>query len=131
MLSQLLADSTNASLTGKTDDRREAGPALDQAGLKVALLPLLSTVSDPTKTVDGVLARSSSGIARIAVTGDLLPAQLDAVTAPVQAVLAPALGQATGAATGATTTVAETVTTAIDTLNGALAPTPAARRPPR
>lgn len=130
VLSQLLAGSTNASLTGKLEDSSAAGPAVDQAGLKVALLPLLSKVSDPATTVDGVLAHSSSGIARVAVTGDLLPAQLDAVTAPVQEVLAPALGQVNDTATGATTTVAETVTGAIDTLNGALAPTPAAGTAP-
>ncbi len=122
VLSQLLAASTSASLTAP-EQRSAAGPTLDQAGLKLALLPLLSRVQDPTR--DGVLAQSTSGIARLAVTGDLLPAQLDAVTAPVQAVLAPALEQVSGTATEATTTVAQTVGTAVDTLNDALAPTPA------
>ncbi|MCW2777915.1 MAG: hypothetical protein JWN17_1640 [Frankiales bacterium] len=125
VLSQLLSGGTTASLTGKTEDTSAAGPAIDQAGLKLALLPLLSKVADPAKTVNGTLAHSSSGIARLAVTGDLLPAQLDAVTAPVQAALAPALDTVDQTAGQATATVAQTVTTAIDTLNGALAATPA------
>lgn len=125
VLSDLLSGTTSASLTGSPEQRRAAGPAVDQPGLRLELLPLLSKVADPRTTTNGVLAHSSSGIARLDVGGSLLPAQLATVAAPVQAVLAPALETVDGAAGQATTTVAETVTTAVDTLNGALAPTPA------
>ena len=114
VLSGLLNKVTAASLTGEREQRSAAFDVND-GGISLSVLPLVSKVADPA--VDGVLATSNSGVARVAIGGLALP-QLDAVTAPVIATLDTALG-AGGAATGAVDTVTETVDSAIATLNGA------------
>lgn len=115
VLSDLLNQSTRALLSGERE-QSTAAHSIDQNGLKLALLPLTSKVADPS--VDGVLAHSSSGVARAAVAGLALP-QLDAVTAPVADTLETALGTVGAEAPAAAGTVTETVNTAIDTLNAA------------
>ena len=124
VLSDLLARSTSAALTGEREQDQSAR-TIDQNGLKLQLLPLVSKVADPTK--DGVLATSTSGVARLSLSGLALP-QLDQVTAPVAEVLDTALGtvgaptgtsDAGGSAAGTVGTVGATVTEAIDTLNAA------------
>lgn len=118
VLSDLLNRSTSAVLTGERE-QASAGYALDQAGVKLSILPLTSKVADPM--ANGVLAQSSSGVARVAIGGLALP-DLGLVTAPVADVIDTAVGtvESTTGETAATVgTVAETVNTAIDTLNGA------------
>jgi hypothetical protein len=122
VLSGLLNRLTAASLSGQREQRSAALPDIDQNGFKLSILPLVSKVADPA--LDGTLAQSTSGVARVAIGGLALPTQLDAVTAPVTDALETALG-ATGAAAGADAaagavgTVGATVNDAISTLNGA------------
>ena len=111
VLSDLLNRVTTATLTGERE-QKSSGFEVNQGGVKLSVLPLVSKVADPAR--DGVLATSNSGVARVAIGGLALP-QLDAVTAPVIATLDTALG--TG--TGAVDTVTGTVDSAIATLNGA------------
>lgn len=121
VLSGLLARSTSAALTGQREQSDE-GFSIDQLGLKASVLPLISKVADPAQ--DGVLAHSTSGVARLSLSGLALP-QLDALTAPVADVLdtAVALPTSTGDAAGTVGSVGSTVTGAIDTLNKAAADT--------
>lgn len=124
VLSDLLARSTAAALSGPREQDQSAR-TIDQSGLKLQLLPLVSKVADPAK--DGVLAHSTSGVARLSLSGLALP-ELDAVTAPVVDVLDTALGTV-GAGAGESSgspdaadalgTVGQTLTDAIDTLNEA------------
>jgi hypothetical protein len=123
VLSDVLNRITAASLTGERE-QKSSGFELDQSGLKLSILPLVSKVADPA--VDGVLAQSNSGVARVAIGGLALP-ELDLVTAPVVDALETALGTVTGdgngdaggAAAGTVGSVGETVNGAIDTLNSA------------
>lgn len=121
VLSDLLNRVTTASLTGERE-QTSSGFEFDQSGIKLSVLPLVSKVADPA--LDGVLATSNSGVARVAIGGLTLP-QLDAVTAPIETALGTALGvvgagdSTGGSAAGAAGTVAATVNSAIDTLNSA------------
>ena len=115
VLSELLNRSTSAVLTGERE-QTSSGVNINQAGVQLSVLPLVSKVADPAG--DGVLAQSSSGIARARIGGLALP-QLSAITLPVADVLDTALGTVNGATGAATGTVTETVNTAIDTLNAA------------
>ncbi len=115
VLSDLLNRSTAAVLTGA---REQSSAAFDvnQAGVKLSVLPLTSKVADPMK--DGVLAASNSGVARVAISGLALP-EVAAVTAPVTDALETALGTTNGTTAAAAGTVTDTVNDAIATLNGA------------
>lgn len=118
VLSEALNRSTAAVLTGQREQTSSARE-LNAAGVKLSLLPLSSKVADPN--ADGVLAQSSSGVARLAVSGLALP-DLAAVTAPVADVIGTAVGtvdSAGGTAAGTVGTVGATVNEAIDALNGA------------
>jgi hypothetical protein len=121
VVSDVLNRVTTATLTGERE-QTSSGFEFDQSGIKLSVLPLVSKVADPA--LDGVLAHSNSGVARVAVGGLTLP-QLDAVTAPIEDALGTALGivgagdSTDGSAAGAVDTVATTVNTAIDTLNAA------------
>ena len=118
VLSSVLKESLSASLTGERD-RASSAREVDAAGVKLSLLPLSAKVADPA--VDGVLAQSSSGVARLSVSGLALP-DLTAVTLPVADVIETALGtvDSTGdTAAGTVGTVGATVNDAIDALNGA------------
>lgn len=115
VLSGLLNKTTSATLTGAREQTSSAFE-LNQAGIKLSVLPLVSKVADPTK--DGVLAHSNSGVARVAVSGLALP-QLSAVTAPVTDALETALGTTNATTSAAAGTVTDTVSDAIATLNGA------------
>lgn len=115
VLSDLLARSTAAILSGQREQSSSA-QTIDQSGVKLALLPLSSKVADPT--ADGVLAQSSSGVARLALGGLALP-ELATVTAPVADVIETAVGTTGTTAEGAAGTVGATVNSAIDTLNAA------------
>src|SRR3954469_2616690 len=117
VLSDLLNQSTKAVLGGKTDDSSVSPLNIDQPGFKVQLLPLSSKVANPATTVNGSVAKSSSAIAHIAI-GGLPLAQLNTVTAPVQAVLGTALGTVNGTTDQATGTVTGAVNSALDALNG-------------
>jgi hypothetical protein len=115
VLSDLLNQSTRALLSGERE-QSTAAHSIDQNGVKLSLLPLTSKVADPT--VDGVLAHSSSGVARASVAGLALP-ELAAVTDTVAGTLETALGTVGAEAPAAAGTVTGVVNTAIDTLNGA------------
>jgi hypothetical protein len=117
VLSDVLNQSTKAVLGGKTDDSSASPLNIDQPGFKVQLLPLSSKVANPATTVNGSVAKSSSAIAHISI-GGLPLAQLNTVTAPVQAVLGTALGTVNGTTEQATGTVTDTVNTALGALNG-------------
>jgi hypothetical protein len=117
VLSDLLNKSTAAVLGGKTEDSSSSPINIDQPGFKVQLLPLTSKVANPATTVNGSVAKSSSAIAHISI-GGLPLAQLNTVTAPVQAVLGTALGTVNGTTQQATGTVSNTVNTALGALNG-------------
>ena len=114
VLSGLLNKSTSAVLTGARE-QSSAAYNVSQPGLQLSVLPLASKVADPN--ADGVLAQSSSGIARARIGGLGLP--VAAVTAPVAGVLETALGTVNGSTGAATGTVTDTVNAAIDTLNSA------------
>jgi hypothetical protein len=101
VLSDLLAQHTTAAALDGVREQTSAAVDINQAGVKVSVLPLVSKVADPTG--DGVLAHSSSGVARISLGALPLP-QVAAVT---------------GGTSAATGTVTNTVNTAINTLNGA------------
>lgn len=121
VVSDVLNRVTTATLTGERE-QTSSGFEFDQSGIKLSVLPLVSKVADPT--LDGVLAHSNSGVARVAIGGLSLP-QLDAVTAPIETALGTALGvvggsdSTSGSVEGAAGTVAATVNSAIDTLNSA------------
>lgn len=121
VLEGVLSRLTAASLTGDRE-QTSSGVDVDQAGIKLSVLPLVSKVADPA--LDGVLATSSSGVTRVAIGGLSLP-QLDAVTAPIEDALGTALGvvgaddSTGGSAAAPVGTVAATVNSAIDTLNSA------------
>lgn len=121
VVSDVLNRVTTATLTGERE-QTSSGFEFDQSGIKLSVLPLVSKVADPA--LDGVLAQSNSGVARVAIGGLTLP-QLDAVTAPIEDALGTALGvvgagdSTSGSAAGAAGTVAATVNSAIDTLNSA------------
>ncbi|MDX6196991.1 MAG: hypothetical protein QOJ79_142 [Actinomycetota bacterium] len=118
VLSDLLNKSTSAVLNGKTEDTSNQDSALNSVpGFKVQLLPLSSKVANPATTLNGSVAKSSSAIAHISI-GGLPLAQLNTVTAPVQAVLGTALGTVNGTTQQATATVTDTVNTALGALNG-------------
>ncbi len=119
VLSDLLARSTSAALAGPRE-QNQPGLELDQAGIKASILPLVSKVADPAK--DGVLAHSTSGVAKVSI-GDLTGLGLGAVTDPVVDILStavtPVAGQGDSAPANAPGAVGATVSSAIDTLNGA------------
>ncbi len=115
VLSDLLNKTTAATLTGARE-QTSAAFAIDQAGIKLSVLPLVSKVADPAK--DGVLAQSNSGVARVSVGALALP-QVAAVTAPVTTALETALGTTSAGTAAAAGTVTDTVNSAIATLNGA------------
>ena len=115
VLSELLNKTTSATLSGAREQTSSAF-AIDQAGISLSVLPLVSKVADPA--VDGVLAQSNSGVARVKVGALALP-QVAAVTAPVTTALETALGTTSAGTTAAAGTVTDTVNTAIATLNGA------------
>lgn len=115
VLSALLNKTTSATLSG-TREQTSSAFEVDQAGIRLSVLPLVSKVADPT--ADGVLAQSNSGVARVAVSGLALP-QLNAVTAPVTTALEAALGTTNATTAAAAGTVTDTVNDAIATLNGA------------
>jgi hypothetical protein len=118
VLSELLNKSTSAVLSGKTEDSSNQDSALNSVpGFKVQLLPLSSKVANPASTLNGSVAKSSSAIAHISI-GGLPLAQLNTVTAPVQAVLGTALGTVNGTTEQATASVTDTVNTALGALNG-------------
>jgi hypothetical protein len=117
VLSDLLNKSTSAVLSGKTEDSSSSPLNIDQPGFKVQLLPLTSKVANPATTLNGSVAKSSSAIAHISI-GGLPLAQLNGLTAPVQAVLGTALGTVNGTTAQATGTVTDTVNTALGALNG-------------
>jgi hypothetical protein len=114
VLSDLLNRSTVAILTGERE-QSSAGLNVDQNGIKLQVLPLVSKVADPMQ--DGVLASSSSGIARVAIGGLALP--VANVTVPVAEVLDTALATVDETGQAAVGTVGSTLTGAIDTLNSA------------
>ncbi len=118
VLSALLDRFTAASLDAKSEDR-SAGPVdINQPGLQIQLLPLLSKVAKPS--LDGVVAKSDSAVAHINIGGlGVLPSALDAVKLPVAATLDGALSTATNTAAGAVPTVANTLNGAINQLNAA------------
>ena len=116
VLSDLLKRSTSATLTGQREQNSTGPVNIDQAGLKIKLLPLSSKVANPA--ADGVLAQSSSGVARIQIAGLALP-DLKTVTAPVVDALETAVNTAAPATTGAVATVGASVTDALDALNAA------------
>jgi hypothetical protein len=116
VLSDLLAKTTKASLSGKTEDSSGSPLDIDQLGLKLRLLPLVSKVAQPT--ADGVLSASESGVAQLRI-GALGAAGLDTVTAPVQDVLDTALGTVDTVAGTATGTVGSALTGALDQLDAA------------
>jgi hypothetical protein len=118
VLSDLLNKSTHAALGGKTDDHSDSPTdALNRPGFQVQLLPLSSKVANPATTLNGSLAKSSSAIAHISI-GGLPLASLNAVTAPVQAVLGTALGTVHGTTEQATGSVTNAVDSALSALNG-------------
>ena len=117
VLSDLLNKSTSAVLNGKTEDSSSSPLNIDQPGFKVQLLPLSSKVANPATTLNGAVAQSSSAIAHISI-GGLPLAQLNTVTAPVQAVLGTALGTVNGTTAQATASVTDSVNTALGALNG-------------
>jgi len=118
VLSDLLNKSTHAALGGQNEDTSSSpADALNQPGFTVQLLPLSSKVANPATTVKGSLAKSSSAIAHIAI-GGLPLASLNAVTAPVQAVLGTALGTVHGTTDQATGSVTNAVDSALNALNG-------------
>jgi hypothetical protein len=118
VLSDLLNKSTSAALGGKTEDVSNQDSALNNLpGFKVQLLPLSSKVANPATTLNGSVAKSSSAIAHISIGGMPL-AQLNTVTAPVQAVLGTALGTVNGTTQQATSSVTDSVNTALGALNG-------------
>ena len=119
VLSDLLNNSTKAVLGGKTDDSSVSPLNIDQPGFKVQLLPLSSKVANPATVLNGSVAKSSSAIAHISI-GGLPLAQLNTVTAPVQAVLGTALVTVNGTTQQATSTFTNTVNTALGALNGAI-----------
>ena len=114
VLSGLLNRSTLASLTGKMSDTSSA-LNIDQAGLKIQVLPLVSTVAAPT--ADGKLASSDSAIAHVSIGG--LTGALPLALAPVSNVLASALGTQNGTVGQVTGTVGNTLVSAIGQLNQA------------
>jgi hypothetical protein len=115
-VSALLEKSTSATLGGKLEDA-QPGFNVNQAGVNVSVLPLSSKVADPAKTVNGVLAKSSSAVAHIGVSAPLTV--LNTVTAPVAQVLDTALTTATTTAGTATGTLTSTLNGAISDLNAA------------
>jgi len=118
VLSDLLNKSTSAVLGGKTEDTSSSPTdVLNQPGFKIQLLPLSSKVANPATTLNGSLAKSSSGIAHISI-GGLPLGSLNAVTAPVQQVLGTALGTVNGTTSQATGAVTGAVDTALTALNG-------------
>ncbi|MCU1589292.1 MAG: hypothetical protein JWP11_548 [Frankiales bacterium] len=118
VLSDYLNKSTSAALGGKTEDVSNQDSALNSLpGFKVQLLPLSSKVANPATTVNGSVAKSSSAIAHISI-GGLPLAQLNTVTAPVQAVLGTALGTVNGTTSQATGAVNTAVDSALSALNG-------------
>ena len=120
IVSALLNKSTLASLTGRQSD---ASSALDinQAGLKVQVLPLTSKVLTPTG--DGVLAVSNSAVAHVSIGG--LTGALPLALAPVSTVLAGALGTQNGAVGQVAGTVGNTLVGAIAKLDNATGTSPA------
>jgi hypothetical protein len=118
VLSDVLNKSTAAVLGGKTEDSSNQDSALNTLpGFKVQLLPLSSKVANPATTLNGSVAKSSSAIAHISI-GGLPLAQLNTVTAPVQAVLGTALGTVNGTTQQATASVTDAVDNALTALNG-------------
>ncbi len=116
VLSDLLAKTTSASLTGKSEDSSGTAVDINQLGVKLRLLPLTSKVATPIK--DGVLSASESGVATLRI-GGLPTGGLGAVTLPVQDILATALGTVDTAAGTATGTVGTVLTEALDELKAA------------
>jgi hypothetical protein len=118
VLSDVLNKSTTAVLGGKTEDSSNQDSALNTLpGFKVQLLPLSSKVANPATTLNGSVAKSSSAIAHISI-GGLPLAQLNTVTAPVQAVLGTALSTVNGTTQQATASVTDAVDNALTALNG-------------
>jgi len=123
-VSDLLAQSTSAALGGKLQDS-QPGTVVDLNGINASILPLSSKVADPS--TDGVLAKSSSAVARVSIGAPL--AATNALTAPVQAVLDTALSTVANTTSAAVPTVADTLNGAIDTLNATASQTTAVTAP--
>ena len=126
MVSDLLAKSTKAALGAKVEDN-QAGFAINQNGITASILPLSSKVADPSTVTNGVLAKSSSAVARVAISAPL--SATAALTAPVQAVLDTALSTVSNTSSTAVPTVADTLNGAIDKLNATASQTTAVTAP--
>lgn len=127
MVSDLLAQSTSAALGAKLEDSKPGLVDINENGIKVSILPLSSKVADPSTVTNGVVAKSSSAVARVSIGAPL--AATSALTAPVQAVLDTALSTVNNTASSAVPTVADTLNGAIDTLNATASQTTAVTAP--
>lgn len=115
----LFSRSTLASLTGKQRDS-SAAYGLDQPGLSLQVLPMVSAVATPM--ADGTLASSDSALAHLHLGA--LPSLLD----PIRAALTTALGAGSpvaGQAASSAGSVGSTLVGAIDTLHHATGTSPA------
>ena len=119
-LADLTSRSTMASLMGKQRDSSGAF-SVDQAGLSLRVLPLLSAVADPS--ADGLIANSESALAHLRIGG--LSGALPNLLAPVNTALTTVLGTQNGTVGQAAGSVGSTLVGAIGTLNGATGTSPA------
>ena len=112
----LFSRTTLASLTGKARDS-SAAFAVDQAGLSLQVLPMVSTAATPV--TDGTLASTDSALAHLRMGG------LPSLLAPIHAALATALDSEHGTVGQAVGTVGSTLVGAIDTLHHTTGTSPA------
>ena len=119
-LAGLLSRSTLASLTGKQRDS-SAAFTIDQAGLNLEVLPLVSSVAAPS--TDGVIASSDSALAHLRVGG--LSGALPNLLAPVNSALTSALGTQNGTVGQVAGSVGNALVGAIGTLDNATGTSPA------
>ena len=124
-VSELLARSTQAALGAKLEDTSPGLLDYNANGVKISILPLSSKVANPT--VDGVLAKSSSAVAKVSISAPIAAAK--SITAPVQELLDTALATTTSTSNTAVATVADTLNDAIATLNGTASQTTAVTAP--
>lgn len=120
VVSGLLAGfSSTADLKGDMAPKPGGLVHIDQNGLKLDVLPAVSKVTNPTKTVNGVVSSSHSAVANLDLT---VPGLADALKPVIDALTAGLTGAngLVGTVSSTAAPVAATVTDTVGTLSGTL-----------
>ena len=116
VVSDLLASFASHATLANPSPKSSALVNIDQGGLKLQVLPAVSNVLNPTKTLNGIVSESHSAVANV----DLSVAGLSGALKPVIDQLTTTLGTVVGTVGNTSAPVVTTVTSTLNTLAGTL-----------